>query len=106
MNDKTGEQGESDNLVVSFSAPICPGSQFQYDNISLSWSPLILDIAGKGIKISRQFERSVGFDIRGTGYKSYIDWPENTKDVAFLVLPDKKGGVKSIDRSAAGNYGT
>lgn len=96
MTDKTGQMGETDNLVVSFTAPICPGSQFQYDNVSLSWSPLILDIEGKGIKISRQFTRSVGFDIRGTGYKSYVDWPENTKDVAFLVLPDKNGDVKSI----------
>lgn len=96
MKDKTGQMGETDNLVVSFTAPICPGSQFQYDNVSLSWSPLILDIEGKGIKISRQFARSVGFDIRGTGYKSYVDWPENTKDVAFLVLPDKNGEVKSI----------
>ncbi|MGZ3722796.1 MAG: hypothetical protein ACXVA9_07710 [Bdellovibrionales bacterium] len=94
--DQTGQMGEADNLVTAFSAPICPGSQFQYDNVSLSWSPLILDTEGHGIKISRVFPRSVGFDITGTNFKSYVDWPENTKDVAFLVLPDKKGKVNSI----------
>jgi hypothetical protein len=96
MKDTGGYADVNSNTAVSFSTPICPGSQFQYDNISLSWSPLILDIAGQGIKISRQFERSVGFDIRGMGYKSFVDWPENTNEVAFLVLPDKNGDVKSI----------
>jgi len=96
MHDQTGQMGESDNLVTSFSAPICPGAQFQYDNVSLSWSPLILDTEGHGIKVSRIFQKSVGFDITGTNYLSYVDWPENTNEVAFLVLPDKKGHVTSI----------
>lgn len=102
MHDQTPEQGSLNNLVESFSAPICAGSQFQYDNVSLSWSPLILDSAGQGIKISRNFRRSIGFDISGTGYRSYVDWPENTKDVAFLVLPDKHRHVTSI-RNLFGN---
>ena len=84
------------DAVGSFFAPMCPGSQFAYDNVSLSWSPLIIDIKGKGIKISRVFNRSVGFDIKGTGYKSYIDWPENTSDVAILVMPDSQGQVNSV----------
>lgn len=96
MTDQSGELGENDNLVTSFSAPICPGAQFQYDNVSLSWSPLILDTEGHGIKVSRVFPRSVGFDITGTDYISYVDWPENTNEVAFLVLPNKKGQVTSI----------
>lgn len=86
-----------DSLVAKFAAPICPGSQFSYDTVSISWSPLILDVAGKGIKISRKFERSVAFDIKGTGYQSYIDWPTNTKEVAFLVLPDQNGKVRSVN---------
>lgn len=84
------------DAVGSFFAPMCPGSQFAYDNVSLSWSPLILDIKGKGIRLSRIFNRSIGFDIKGTGYLSYVDWPENTSEVAMLVLPDSQGRVSSI----------
>lgn len=84
------------NTIAAYRAPICPGSQFSYDNISLSGSPLVLDMAGHGIKISRNFHRSVGFDFKATGYKNYVDWPENTKEAAFLVLPDAAGQVTSM----------
>ena len=86
----------TDNIAASFKAPMCPGSQFAYDTVSLSWSPLILDVAGEGIKISRTFGRSVGFDIKNQGSISYVDWPENTDQVAFLVLPKGKNKVTSI----------
>lgn len=84
--------------TAHFTAPLCPGSQFQYDNISVSRSPLILDIKGKGIRLSRSFEESVGFDITNTRYLSYVDWPLNTNEAAFLVLPDKKGQVTSMSQ--------
>jgi len=84
------------NVISSVTAPICPGSQFKYDNVSTSWSPLILDIKGKGIVISRSFQKSVAFDIKGDGLLRYVDWPVNTNEVAFLVLPDEKSEVRSI----------
>lgn len=95
-----GENGNATlpggNVISAATAPICPGSQFKYDNVSTSWSPLILDIAGHGIRISREFTKSVSFDMRGDGIQRYVDWPENTKDVAFLVLPDARGAVRSV----------
>lgn len=99
----------TDTLAAQFTAPICTGSQFKYDNISLSDSPLILDLKGDGIRISRDFRKAVPFDISGTGYQSYIDWPENTDAVAFLALPDAKGEITSIaqlfgDDKAANGY--
>lgn len=100
VNDESGEgedmSGYGGNTVAAFKVPVCPGSQFNYDNISLSWSPLILDLAGRGIRISRRFEKSVPFDIKGNKYQAFVDWPENTSEVAFLVLPDKRGRVESI----------
>lgn len=89
-----GYQGGA--AVAAFSAVLCPGSQYSYTNVALSWSPLIIDVAGNGIHISRKFESSVRFDIKGTKTTSYVDWPINVNDVAFLVLPDKEGKVTSI----------
>lgn len=76
-----------------FDAPLCPGSQFKYDSISVSWSPLVLDIKGNGIKVSRDFKRSVGFYLHNKKYLSYVDWPENVDEVAILVRPSYKGGA-------------
>lgn len=86
------------NIAGKFSVPVCPGSEFEYENISVSWSPIIVDITGNGISISRSFNRSVLFDIKGTGNKVKVDWPINVKENAFLVRPDKKGKVTSIQQ--------
>lgn len=89
--------GNNDELLGKFQADVCPGSQFNYNNVSLSWSPLILDLEGKGIKISRKAESSRAFKIRSpASEESFVDWPENVSEVAILSLPDKKGEVKSI----------
>jgi len=85
-----------DDAFGSFDVPLCPGSQFKYDTVSLSWSPLVLDLKGNGIKISRTFKRSVGFHLHNKKYLSYVDWPENVEDVAFLIRPTYKGGVISL----------
>jgi|GEM_PF-3463834 len=83
------------NILGSYTAPLCPGSQMEFDSISLSYSPLIVDVKGRGIQISRDFEKAIGFDIRGTGKRVIVDWPMNTEDVAFLVRPNR-GRVSSI----------
>lgn len=88
--------GLSATSMGYFDVPLCPGSQFKYDNISLSWSPLVLDLKGNGIKISRTFKRSVGFHLHNKKYLSYVDWPENINEVAFLVRPTYKSGVISL----------
>ncbi len=83
------------NVLGKFTVPLCPGSQMEFDSVSLSWSPLLLDVGGRGFEVSRDFERAVSFDIRGKGEKNLVDWPINTRDVAFLVRP-KDGKVSSI----------
>ena len=88
--------GLSATSMGSFDVPLCPGSQFKYDNISLSWSPLVLDLKGNGIRISRTFKRSVGFHLHNKKYLSYVDWPENVEEVALLVRPSYKSGVISL----------
>ncbi len=92
-----------------FDAPLCPGSQFKYDSISVSWSPLVLDIKGNGINVSRDFKRSVGFYLHNKKYLSYVDWPENVDEVAILVRPSYKGGAIGLsdlygDTNAANGF--
>lgn len=91
------------NIAGKFSVPVCPGSEFEYENISVSWSPIIVDVMGNGISVSRSFHRSVLFDIKGTGSKVKVDWPINVKETAFLVRPNKKGEVTSI-KELFGDY--
>lgn len=91
------------NVAGKFTIPVCPNSGFEYDNVSVSWSPLIIDAAGNGIEISRDARYALEFDIRAEGKKRLIDWPINTKEVAFLVLPNSKGKVESI-RELFGDY--
>lgn len=91
------------NVAGRFTVPVCPNSGFEYDNVSVSWSPLLVDAGGNGIEISRDARFAVNFDIRGEGKKRLIDWPINTKEVGFLVLPNKKGTVDSI-KELFGDY--
>jgi hypothetical protein len=91
------------NIAGKFKIPVCPGSGIEYDSISASWSPIILDIKGNGIEISRDPKLAVQFDIKGDGQKISVDWPVNPKEVAFLVLPNKKGEVTSI-KELFGDY--
>lgn len=79
--------------LAFFDAPLCPGSQFKFDSVVMSWSPLVLDLQGNGIRISRDFKRSVGFYLHNKKHLSYVDWPENTDEVAFLVRPSYKRGL-------------
>lgn len=95
-NGNVGSFGGGGNIAGKFKIPICPGSGFEYDNISVSWSPIIVDVTGNGIGISRDFGLSVLFDIKGNGRPVKVDWPMNTNEVAFLVRPDKNGKVTSI----------
>jgi hypothetical protein len=90
------DAGLAATAMGSFDVPLCPGSQFKYDSVSLSWSPLVLDLKGNGIKISRTFNRSVGFHLHNKKYLSYVDWPENVEEVAFLIRPTYKSGVISL----------
>jgi hypothetical protein len=92
-----------------FDVPLCPGSQFKFDSISVSWSPLVLDIKGNGINVSRDFKRSVGFYLHNKKYLSYVDWPENVDEVAILVRPSYKGGAIGLsdlygDTNAANGF--
>lgn len=91
------------NVAGQFRIPVCPGSGINYDSIAVSWSPIIVDIAGNGISISRSFDLARQFDIRGDGRARVLDWPLNNDEVAFLVRPDKKGNVTSI-KELFGDY--
>lgn len=91
-----GPAGEgSGNIAGQRSIPVCPNSGFEFDNVSVSWSPLLLDIGGTGIQISRDASYALKFDIRGDGRQRLVDWPINTNEVAFLVMPNKDGKVVS-----------
>ena len=82
--------------------PVCPiGEEVGDEQVIVS--PLILDIAGKGINISRTFAQAVSFDMWGRQEPMLVDWPLNTSEVAFLVLPNKKGKVNSV-KELFGNY--
>lgn len=91
-NGKTFTGG--DQTFVEASLPFCEGHG--PGEFSVSISPLILDVTGKGIYISRTFPRAVMFDIHGKGKRMLMDWPENTKEIAFLALPDKDGKITSM----------
>lgn len=90
------------NIAGKFRIPVCPGSGIQYDSVSVSWSPVILDVTGNGITVSRNFDLAQSFDIRGDGKARMLDWPMNNDEVAFLVRPNK-GQVTSI-KELFGDY--
>lgn len=90
------------NVAGKFQIPICPGSGIEYESVSVSWSPIILDIKGNGISITRSFDMARQFDIRGDNRMRVLDWPLNNEEVAFLVRPNK-GKVTSI-KELFGDY--
>ncbi len=92
----SSEGGAGGNVAGKFSVKLCAGSEFGTSSVSASWSPIIIDVKGKGIEVSRESILAVDFDMEGKGKKMLVDWPLNTEDVALLVEPDKKGEVKSI----------
>jgi len=92
----------SGNIAGRFQVPLCPGGKLEFNAVSASWSPLLVDVAGNGISVSRGFDDAVLFDIKGIGKRVLIDWPLNTKEVAFLVMPDQ-GKVTSI-KELFGDY--
>ncbi|MBP5296483.1 MAG: hypothetical protein J6Y94_04040, partial [Bacteriovoracaceae bacterium] len=85
-----------------FSFPICPTGE-DVGDWQVIVSPLILDITGKGINISRTAGQAVAFDMWGKQQPQLVDWPLDPHDVAFLVLPNKQGKVTSI-KELFGNY--
>lgn len=91
------------NIAGAFRISVCPGSGIDYDSVSVSWSPVIIDVAGNGIAISRNFDLARQFDIRGDGRARVLDWPLNNDEVAFLVRPGKNGQVTSI-KELFGDY--
>ncbi len=72
----------------------CPGA-VSSTSIIVSASPLIVDVNGRGINISRSEADAIAFDIRGDGKRVKVDWPVNNDDIAFLALPSK-GAVSSV----------
>ncbi|MBU6375098.1 MAG: hypothetical protein KGQ59_03810, partial [Bdellovibrionales bacterium] len=96
-------QATNSNVAGKFKVKVCPGGGFEFDKIAVSWSPLVLDVTGNGIHISRVPQLASTFDIKGSGKAARIDWPMNTHEVAFLVLPNEAGEVKSI-RELFGDY--
>lgn len=92
------------NVAGKFTIPVCPNSGFEFDNISVSWSPLLIDVSGNGIEVTRDPAYAVKFDIKGDGKKRVIDWPLNVREIAFLVLPNKNGKVES-GKELFGEYG-
>lgn len=101
--DTTGDYTGGGNIAGKFSIDVCPGSGFEYDSVSVSWSPILVDTSGTGIQVSRDFQHAVKFDIKGNGQKSIIDWPMNTREVAFLVRANKHQKVESI-KELFGDY--
>jgi len=92
-----GVFSSSGNVFGQYTAPLCQGSHMDFDSISVSYSPLVVDVRGAGIQISRVLEDAVNFDIRGKGTPNLVDWPVNTNDVAFLLRPGAgKPGKASI----------
>jgi len=92
----TSCQATGGNIAGKYQVDVCPGGGFEMDKIAVSWSPLVLDLIGNGIHVSRTAELSVLFDIHGNHKPVKIDWPMNGQEVAFLVLPNSKGQVTSI----------
>ena len=84
------------NIAGEYTFPVCQGNEYAYESVSVSWSPIILDVKGNGIHVSREMDKAIYFDIKGKGKKALIDWPTNTDEVAFLVRPNKAGQVESI----------
>jgi len=95
-SDTSGAFSGGGNVAGKFRVPVCPGSGFEYDSVAVSWSPIILDVSGNGITVSRDFPRAVKFDIKGNGKATLIDWPVNVNEVALLALPRKGDKVDSI----------
>ncbi len=93
----------SPNNAMEFTIPLCAGSDLGYGSVSASLSPLVLDIMGNGISVSRSKADAVLFDMKGTGKKILVDWPINNSEVAFLVKPDIHGEVNSI-KQLFGDY--
>ncbi len=91
-----GDSGFGGNIAGEFTVPLCAGSGFGTKYVSASWSPIVVDVQGKGIEISRDNSEAVEFDINGDGFKTWIDWPLATERVAFLVRPAKDGKIHSV----------
>ena len=96
MNCPSTDSGAGGNIAGAFTTRLCAGSTFGTRNVSASWSPLVVDVAGEGIQISRTEDLAVDFDITGDGKKEIIDWPLNPGDNAFLIRPAKDGNVHSV----------
>lgn len=60
-----------------------------------AWSPLVLDLAGKGVALSSQVQ-GVQFDMNGDGTKDQVSWPLKPSS-AFLVLDrNNNGNIDSV----------
>ncbi|MEI8347090.1 MAG: hypothetical protein WCG27_06465, partial [Pseudomonadota bacterium] len=86
------------NYFAVANVPMCPNNAITFTTISLSWSPIIIDIGGKGVRLSRDGKLSIWFDINGDGKKERIDWihPDFLTQNALLVRPGAKIGEGSI----------
>jgi hypothetical protein len=75
----------------------------EYSGSACDASPLMVDVEGNLDLNNSRFDMTsqidgVLFDIFGEGYKSQISWPISPLRNRFLVLPNSKGTVDSVDQ--------
>ena len=68
-----------------------PGSTDCQTVYSKNYSPLIIDMMGRGIVLTYPKD-GVNFDIEGTGEKLSIAWPIDTANTPFLALDSNNNG--------------
>lgn len=95
LQPKNCPASDNGNVAGTYTVNLCSGSQFGTSRVSASWSPILIDVAGGAIKVTRSADNAVEFDMKGEGEKMLVDWPLNTYDIAFLVEPDKNGKITS-----------
>lgn len=69
------------------------------------YNPLVIDLKGEGIELSRPNE-GVSFDIEGNGVKQPLAWVKNGNAVGFLALDSNHNGrIDSLGEVLGTNYG-
>lgn len=83
-------------LTVALMTGSCVGTPSCGAYYTQFYSPLVIDLQGKGIALSAP-NAGVKFDIEGTGEKLPISWPTNPQNSVFLVLDKNNNGkIESI----------
>lgn len=60
-----------------------------------AWSPLVIDLEGKGVVLSSQ-ANGVQFDMDGDGKKDQISWPTSPASVFVTLDRDHNGNIDSV----------